>query len=74
MIVERSETMLMPSHFEFIEQRRLGRHERSLGNARRAFVPVVHGAFEIGEAGIALRRISRSFKNRSSLNGVNLRA
>ena len=39
---------------QVFEQLRIGGHEGSLGDARRAFVPVVDRAFEIGEAGIGV--------------------
>ena len=35
--------------FQVFEQLRIGGHERALRNAGGAFVPGVHGAFEIGE-------------------------
>ncbi len=37
---------------QVFEQLGVRRHERALGNPRRAFVPGVHRAFEIGEAGV----------------------
>src|SRR5215475_687660 len=39
-----------PEPFQVFEQLWLGGHERPLRDTRRAFVPSVHGAFEIGKA------------------------